>query len=68
MGFVKYQVHIQTVHICFKRMSERVAVSLDDLLFVKALSWSVSVVNTEMLQAMYEGEVSVSVATNEPFW
>ena len=61
-------MHIQTVHICFTRMSERVAVSLDDLLFVKALSWSVSVVNTEMLQAMYEGEVSVSVATNEPFW
>ena len=55
MGFVKYQVHIRTVHICFTRMNKRVAVSLDDLLFVKALSWSVSVVKTEMLQAMYEG-------------
>ena len=43
------------MHICFTRMSEKVAVSLDDLLFVKALSWSVSVVKTEMLQAMYEG-------------
>ena len=55
------------------QMNRRVAASLGDSLFAKALSYVVSAVKVNHVQdrtatRRLHREVSVSVATNEPFW
>lgn len=44
------------------------AVFLNNLLFAKALSCTVSVVKADHVQAGPQREISVSVAINGPFW
>ena len=66
-------VRIQTVHVHFTQMSEKVAASPGNSLFAKALSCTISVIKADRAQdrpatSHVCRETGVSMATNGAFW
>ena len=61
------------MHVCFAQIKERVSTTLGDSLLAKAVSCAISVVKANCVQGeaatnRVRREVSISVATNDPFW
>ena len=61
------------MYVCFTHIKERVTTAPGDSLLAKAVSCAISVVKADRVQGgaatnHVRREISISVATNGPFW